>query len=294
MNNIKYKFQNLYFRLGRFRKVIAPVLILLIIPLTIFVLQLTQIFKSRAATVPGSYGYSAFGENVYGTFTVATPSATLTPPVTITPGITITPIISSTSTPPVAATSIPVPTAPPGSTILSLNLFLHVIGNSGDNVSPGNHSGSNKNPNNKTRLVNVQILNNLNQIVASGSGNVVYASASGSFKGNIAIANLPTTTEYEVKIKEPTHLQAVIPGIHLLTKGGTNTLPEVHLIAGDANGDNKLSILDFNFIDDCFGNTANATCTEDKRKRTDFDDNGVVNFIDSNILLRELGAQIGE
>ncbi len=279
---------------SRSRKVFGLLFILLIIPLTIFVLQYTQIFKSRAATVPGSYGYSAFGENVYGTFTVATPSATLTPPVTITPGITITPIISSTSTPPVAATSIPVPTAPPGSTILSLNVFLHTIGNSGDNANPGNHSGSNKNPRNRTRTVSVEIRNTEDLAVASGSGSVVYDTATGSFKGRVGVVNLPVTGEYIVKVKDPTHLQRVIPGFHLLTKGQLNILPDATLVAGDANGDNKLNILDFNFLDDCYGNNANATCTPAKRLLVDFDDNGVVDLFDSNTLLRELGTQTGE
>ncbi len=295
MNKLKFAFKNLYYKMGRFRKAIAPVLILLIIPLTLFVLQYTQIFKSRAASIPGSYGYSAFGENVYGTFTVATPSATLTPPITATPSSSITPtgpVITSSPTPP-AATNTPVPTAPPGSTLISLNIFLHVIGNSGDNVTD-NHSSSNKNPKTKARTVTVEIRNNADQIVATGGCGVTYDTASGSFKGVAAVINLPSTGEYSIRVKETTHLKKIIPGIHLLTKGQINTLPAVHLVAGDANGDNKINILDFNMLDDCFGNTANSACTTEKRQKTDFDDDGDVDVFDYNILLRELAVQSGD
>ncbi len=299
MNTIRQFFQNIQYRFSgmdsRSRKVFGSLFILLIIPLTIFVLQYTQIFRSRAATVPGSYGYSAFGENVYGTFTVASPSATLTQPITPSGPVT-TPTHTPTPSDPVTTLTVtpPIPTPPPGSTLLSVNVFLHTIGNSGDNINQGNHSGSNKNPKNRTRTVNVQILDGTEKVIASGSGRIVYASASGSFKGNVSIPNLPSTGEYEIKIKELSRLQREVPGIQLLTKGILNTVPEVHLIAGDANGDNKLDILDFNFLDDCFGNKANATCTSDKRTKTDFDDNGVVDFIDYNILLRELGVQFGD
>ncbi|HSW47976.1 MAG TPA: Ig-like domain repeat protein [Candidatus Saccharimonadales bacterium] len=107
MNTLKHFFQDLYYKLGKFRKVIAPVLILIIIPITILVLQYTQIFRSHAATTPGSYGYGAFGEGVYGTSIIATPSATITPVVTVTPTISVTPTVTPLLTTTPTLTSIP-------------------------------------------------------------------------------------------------------------------------------------------------------------------------------------------
>jgi Mg-chelatase subunit ChlD len=181
-------------------------------------------------------------------------------------------------------------------TSLSLTVFLHGIGNSGDNVNQNLHSLSNKNPLTKTRKAQALIYNTNNQLVASTSGDLKYASASGNFTGTLQTpAPLPAGV-YNIRVSSDRHLIRRLPGFQTIVSTGTNQLTAVHLVTGDVNDDNKLNILDYNTIMDCYTDTLPApSCTDQtKKKITDINDDGSVNGVDYNLFLREIANQPGE
>lgn len=302
MNTVKNLLQNFFYKIKsadpRVKKVGVSMSILLIIPLTIFALQYTQVFKSRAATAPGSYGYGNFGENVYGTFTVASPSATIAPSITVNPTNTITPTTTSTPSPTHGITpspTTPVPTIPPGNTSLSLKLILHGVGKGGDNVNP--NGGGNPNPGRPQRDVTVEIYNTQEQLVLTKTGSVRFNSTEGNFAGAIDIGTSIPTGVYNVKVKSSQFLKTIIPGIHTITRGQVNNLPQAVLKTADMNDDNKIDILDYKILDDCYGSdiTPAADCSSQAKKASaDITDDGEVNQFDYNLYLREVANQVGD
>jgi Mg-chelatase subunit ChlD len=181
-------------------------------------------------------------------------------------------------------------------TDLSLTIFLHGIGNSGDNVNQNLHSLSNKNPLTKTRKAQALIYDTSNKLIASTSGEIKYASASGNFTGTLQTpAPLPAGV-YNIRVSSDRHLIRRLPGFQTIVSTGTNQLTAVHLVTGDVNDDNKLNILDYNTIMDCYTDTLPApSCTDQtKKKITDINDDGSVNGVDYNLFLREIANQPGE
>lgn len=186
--------------------------------------------------------------------------------------------------------------APSGpKTPLSLNLFLHGIGASGDNANPDESSLSNKNPVHQTRQVELSLYDANNDLLTKSLGNVTYSSASGSYKGIVDATNVPTGF-YTVRVKMDQHLTRAFPGIQSLTGSQPNSLPEVALITGDSNSDNKLNIIDYNMLLDCYSDLAPATACDDPTKKvaTDANDDASVNQIDYNLFLREISTQPGQ
>jgi Mg-chelatase subunit ChlD len=181
-------------------------------------------------------------------------------------------------------------------TNLSLTIFLHGIGNSGDNVNQNLHSLSNKNPLTKTRKAQALIYNTSNQLIASTSGELKYASASGNFTGTLQTPVLLPAGVYNIRVSSDRHLIRRLPGFQTIVSTGTNQLTAVHLVTGDVNEDNKLNILDYNTIMDCYTDTLPApSCTDQSKKKiTDINDDGTVNGIDYNLFLREIANQPGE
>lgn len=218
-------------------------------------------------------------------------TATPTPTAAPTPTPTRVPTATPTSLPPTAT-----PTPVPNSTKLSLTVFMHGIGNSGDNANPTLFTLSNKNPLTPTRLATVEVLNSSNVVVASANGNIVYDSVAGNFKGVIDMASKITTGGiYKVKIKEKTHLRVLAPQDPTIVLGQTNTISQVTLIAGDVNDDNALNILDYNLLIGCYSDLAPAvSCTANNKLLTDLNDDGSVNQFDYNLFLREIAVQNGQ
>jgi hypothetical protein len=208
------------------------------------------------------------------------------------------PACTPTATPTPSPTNAPTtpPTLPPSSTKLALTVFMHGIGNSGDNANPTLFTLSNKNPLTPTRSVTVEVLNTASTMIATASGNVAYNNTTGNFKGVVDMGfKIPTSGTYKVKIKEKTHLRVLTPQDPTITLGQTATLPDVTLIAGDVNNDNALNILDYNLIIGCYSDLAPApSCTASNKLLTDLNDNGSVNQFDYNLYLREIAVQNGQ
>lgn len=188
----------------------------------------------------------------------------------------------------------PTPTSNPTSTMISLNIFMHGIGNSGDNVNPMLSELSNKQPQHPSKEVTITLYNDQNQLVLTKTGLVTYASSSGSFIGEIDLGTTVQSGVYTIRVKEETHLRRLIPGIQQLVQQITNPLPTFALVAGDINNDNTINILDYNLLVGCYSDLLPAiSCTDENKTKTDLNDNGAVNQFDYNLFLREITVQTG-
>lgn len=200
------------------------------------------------------------------------------PPATINPTITLTPQANSSE-----------------EAQLNITMLLHGIGNSGDNANPTASSLSNKNPLRQNRSVSVTLINSSGQIAANKIGTLNYSSTSGNFTGTVPVGTNLTEGDYIVKIKTESFLQKRMQGfIHLLQSSSVSLTP-MTLVAGDANSDNHINILDYNLLLGCYSDFKPAVaCDENKKLFTDFNDDGDVNQIDLNLFLREITVQNGD
>jgi len=198
----------------------------------------------------------------------------------------------------------PISPQPPGNGVsLSLTVFLHGIGGSGDNQNPTGSSGSNKTPVHTTINAEGLIYNstNHNQLVSTATGNITYNAANGNYTGTIQTPSSVPAGSYIIRIKVANHLVRLVPGTQTITLGQTLTLPAVTLVTGDAAvlpaGDNKLDILDYNMITDCYTSEIKPAinCADSTKKlASDLNDDGLVNLIDLNLYTRELSTQSGQ
>lgn len=192
-------------------------------------------------------------------------------------------------------TQAPTPTPLPQETTVNLTVFLHGIGNSGDNANPTAHSLSNKNPQRTVRPVEVTVYDATDTLITKKAGTVTYNPAGGNFKGSVSLGTQITTGVYTLKVTSPFYLTKRISGIQTLTAGITNTLPQITLVTGDTNEDNALNILDYNMIIGCYSDFGPAaSCTVDQKMATDITDDGSVNQFDYNLFLRDLSVQNGD
>lgn len=157
-----------------------------------------------------------------------------------------------------APTSGPTVTSGPQSATFSLELFLHGIGSSGDNANPTANSLSNKTPVHPSQKATVAIFDISNKPIGTGSGDLSYSNTSGSYKGSVTVNAPITTGAYSIKVKTQNHLFKLVPGIHTIKVGETYAIPAVHLVAGDADNDNKLNILDYNMLLNCYSDLTPA------------------------------------
>jgi hypothetical protein len=188
---------------------------------------------------------------------------------------------------------IPTPIPSPVMTSVQLTVFLHGIGESGDSTNPTSSNFSNKNPLHKNRSVMVEIYNSLNILTASSSGTIGFT-ANGNFNGQLNFENALPAGNYLVKVKTPMYLKKALPNIQTL-KPGNNTLPIISMVAGDVISDNKLDILDYNILRDCYSDLLPpGSCNTDKKLNADLTDDGKVNQYDYNLFLREINVQNGD
>ena len=174
------------------------------------------------------------------------------------------------------------------------------IGSTGDSANP-NPSSSNQNPITQNRNLEVIVTDN-NNIATDKLSSINYNATTGLFTGTINLGQTFVSGNYIVKVKSDGHLAKLIPGIQNITHGTTAQMPRINLIAGDINGDNALTIIDYNILLSCMTdpNLTNidnyALCNTNSTfiKLSDLEDNGVVNRFDYNLLLREYSVQSGD
>jgi hypothetical protein len=205
-----------------------------------------------------------------------------------------------------SATVSPVPTAV--STILSFNLLLHGVGNSGDNSNPNNYSLSNQNPLHPQRNFTVWISDSNNQQVTRATGSANFDPNTGGFTGSIDLGPSFPTGNYIIRVQTDRYLRKLVPGIQQIKTLTNNPIPDTSMAAGDVNGDNILDIRDYNALLDCgFGDVSplplldpNATFNSkvcqahSPAVNVDLDDDGIIDSLDYNLFLRELAVQNGD
>lgn len=216
------------------------------------------------------------------------PTPTKAIPPTITPPATVQPTLRPTG----IQTGVPTATKAPFETSIELNVYLHGIGKGGDNTNI--NSGGNANPIRKQRMAEVTMYTTTRQVAATISAVLIYNPLLGSYQGSALISNVPTEY-YQFTIRSDGYLRKSIPGAQNILRMGQNVLPALALVAGDTNNDNKVSVLDYNRILDCFSDLNIArNCSTDKKLATDINDDAQVNQFDYNLFLRELAVQAGE
>lgn len=236
------------------------------------------------------------------TNTPTTPTSAPTSP-TISPTRTPTPTTppsatpTRTPTPTVQPTATPLPptnTPLPNSTKFSLTLLLHGIGKGGDNANPT--STGNMTPLRPQRTVTLELIDNeTGQTVKTITGTVTYNSANGNFTGTVDGGTTVPSGQYFIKVKSPSYLRNAPQRTFTITSGQTVTIPTLTLVTADVNNDNRLDILDYNYILDCYSelNPARDCSDPNKKTATDITDDGKVNQFDYNLFLREYSVQGG-
>lgn len=208
-----------------------------------------------------------------------------------------TPISSPSPTISPGTTASPTPTIPAGNTVFALTIGLDGLGTTGDNNTPNNSSGSNKNPMHPSRTITAEVFDGSNNPVANKSGTLIYQTGSGKFTGNLDMGTL-ASGNYNIKVKSDGYLRRLIPGIQNVIAGQIYNVPAVNLVTGNINRDNAIDILDYNILISCsvFSTDNRGACNANSQYSvlSDLEDNGVVNQFDYNLFLRELSVQNGD
>ena len=239
---------------------------------------------------------------VAGTSTNPTAAPTVKVPTPIQSGPTATPTKkpstpSPTKKPSSNPTLIMNPTTTPATgdstTFLTVNLFLHGLGKAGDSVNPS--AVNTDTPKTSQRTVTIAFYKPDNTLVLSHDGTVTYNADSGSFTGTINMGSLKTLTagNYTLRIKVSKYLPFDIPTqVKLPENGGTFVIPDASLVAGDIRNDSKLDILDYTDLLKCYSDLSSAaSCSASEKQLADITDDGLVNQLDYNLLLREFSGQ---
>ena len=196
-------------------------------------------------------------------------------PTTSTPTATRTPKAGLTGVPTVTVT----PTQPQGGIPLLISAVMPGIGSG---------AGGNTNPARKTREARIIIKNAQNQEVANSSGTLTFDGT--KFAGNVNTGQT-LSGPHTIKIKLDNTLLKLASGIQNLSglPGTSSQIPQVALVSGDLDQNNTMDILDYNIFISCFGD---KTC--DKKTLSDLNDDGKVEEMDLNILLRGFAIRNGD
>lgn len=193
----------------------------------------------------------------------------------------------------------PAPTCPStavsGATKLTFTIGLDGIGSTGDVKNPNPEPtssasrGSNKNPNRPTRTFFYQVFDSAGTTVKEeGQGLITFESTSGKFKATADLKNALADGTYLLKVRAQGYLAKIIRNVTVANKSAN--VPTANLVTGDTDGNNNLSILDYNTVMGCLFKPAAGNC-----QTADLDDNGTVDQFDYNLFVREFSAvQQGE
>jgi hypothetical protein len=176
--------------------------------------------------------------------------------------------------------------------VLSVTVFLHGIGASGDSISSDSRL-SNKDPDAFQKNIAISVYNTSNNLVLIKNDTILYNESKGAYTGEIEMDTLQSGT-YIVKIKVNSHLQKRAGTTIRITRGLTVNIPSVILAAGDINGDNRIDVLDYNILRGCYSNVLPPTFCDDRRLLlSDISGDDNVDELDYNLFLREIG-QVGD
>lgn len=177
---------------------------------------------------------------------------------------------------------------------VNLTLGLNGLGSTGDNTTPTDSRGSNKDPKRKTRQATVELFETCSstQPKATKTGSLAYNSTSGRFEGNVDLNDITAGT-YAIKVKSPSYLRRCIAGKSIAS--GQAVEVAANLVSGDIQNDNRLTVLDYNILAGCYSDRSPAkSCDADKKNASDLTDDGNVNGFDVILFQRDFFVQQGE
>jgi hypothetical protein len=188
--------------------------------------------------------------------------------------------------------------APTGGTVLTLVIGFDGIGSTGDKVTPVISAAptgapspfTNPSANRMTKLIFVYLDNDKSNPV---SATITYDTLSGKYKGQATIPS-SVTGVHTIKIFSKGRLVKTA-GSQTIVAGQPLTLPSVNLTAGDLNGDNQITVVDYGIFLSCsiFGKDNKGSCGGSE-EFADFNGDGTVDQLDYNLFLRDYSVQDGE
>jgi len=140
----------------------------------------------------------------------------------------------------------------------------------------------------KTSLpVEIQVFNLNSQKIKDVGGNLIFDSATASFKGTVFLGSDLTESAYVFKVRLNNALWKAITS--QITPGQTTNLPEKELISGDLDQNNELNLLDYNALISCYGS---KSCSN--KEKADLNLDGKVDELDLNIFYAALAKRTGD
>lgn len=210
------------------------------------------------------------------------PVATATPTPSELPTTTPVVIPSASPTSGTTPTSTPSPTEnqSPNDSKIAFDISLTGIG-------ANTLLGQNPDPVRKTLDLNIEIYDLQNQKIKEAHGSVIFNLATSSFKGEVPFGSLQSGS-YKVKIKLQNSLARFIPEIVTINSNQTQT-SNTKLILGDLDGDNELSVSDYNLMSGCYEKTQ---CGQ--KEIADLNLDGKVDELDLNVLYAGFANRKGD
>lgn len=198
------------------------------------------------------------------------------PPGTISPTITESLTPSPSKRP--GNNTFPTPTTGPIGVDVQLQVSVRILGIGSD---------GNKAPKSLTRRVTANVYGVGEKPVATGNAFLTW-DGSTYFKGVIHLGKL-SQGSYFVKLSTDNSLAVLAkPEFQNLMIDRVNEIPAVTLYQGDVTRDNVINIEDYQAVLPCF---QDKRC--DQAKEIDFNDDGLTDVKDYNLLLRSFGQQPG-
>lgn len=198
-----------------------------------------------------------------------------------------------------AAVTTPTDTPATGGTSASLTLVSPAISTSGGNTQPLHPS----------RLVTLKLYNIDKQQTTTVQDSVTFNGTNAFTNQNFNLGSIPTGN-YEILLYMPGNLQKVLTQANgtntfAIQAGTALTIPSVTLIPGDIGpipgsngqpyGDNILDISDYNVLIGCYGdNQTTSSCNDVAKVAADLNDDGKIDAVDYNILLRSFATRDGD
>jgi len=199
----------------------------------------------------------------------------------------------------------------PGGITFIFSFALHGIGIAGDNVvlrpaacqKAASTSATtkltqclnNQNPVRPDRTVTVALLDATQKTVGTMDGTIRYNPQKGIFEGTGTLRTSVPPAEYTFRVSTPMYLKKKFIFKEKIQPGKKYTLPVVDLTSSDVDNDNKLTILDYNMITNCYTfPDEEPTCSKESAALVDVDDNGENNEFDVNLLTRDVAVLKGD
>ena len=164
---------------------------------------------------------------------------------------------------------------------------------------PGYTANASFTPNHLDRSITVQVVDGANAVIRTVQITARFDSGKKAYLANVPVNLDPGT--YLVKVRLSNTLTQAQPGFFSVT--ATTTLvavPRIVTLIGDVDGNNRVDLADYDLLVGCYSDFAPPkSCSADRipspgnQPSVDLNDDGKVNAIDINLILRLFNNQHG-